>query len=102
LSGAELIARHSRDFSYVVVNERAEELVLYGRDILGDSVLYASKKLCQNKIVIILNQDRESIRAFLQKIFLKKAKSQRTHYLTHEFIYETKTISVAFIISSKL
>jgi 60S ribosome subunit biogenesis protein NIP7 len=61
LSGAEIIARHSRDFSYVVVNERAEGLVLYGRDILGDSVLEASKKLGQNKIVIILNQKRESI-----------------------------------------
>ncbi|HZB73938.1 MAG TPA: PUA domain-containing protein [Nitrososphaeraceae archaeon] len=61
LSGAEVIARHSRHFPYVVVNERAEGLVLYGRDILGDSVLEVSKKLGQNKIVIILNQNRESI-----------------------------------------
>jgi 60S ribosome subunit biogenesis protein NIP7 len=61
LSGAEVIARHSKHFPYVMVNERAEVLVLYGRDILGDSVLEVSKRLGQNKIVIILNQNRESI-----------------------------------------
>jgi 60S ribosome subunit biogenesis protein NIP7 len=43
------------------VNERAEGLVLYGRDILGESILEVSKELGQNKKVIILNQNRESI-----------------------------------------
>jgi 60S ribosome subunit biogenesis protein NIP7 len=61
LPGAELIAKYGRNFPYVMVNEIAEGLVLYGRDILGDSILEVSKKLGQNKIVIILNKNRESI-----------------------------------------
>ena len=61
LPGAEVIAKFGRNFPYVLVNEIAEGLVLYGRDILGDSVLEVSKDLCENKKVIILNQNRESI-----------------------------------------
>jgi 60S ribosome subunit biogenesis protein NIP7 len=61
LSGAELIAKFGRNFPYILVNEMAEGLVLYGRDILGESVLDVSKGLGQNKKVIILNQNRESI-----------------------------------------
>ena len=61
LQGAEVIAKFGRNFPYILVNEIAEGLVLYGRDILGDSVLEVSKGLGQNKKVIILNQNRESI-----------------------------------------
>jgi 60S ribosome subunit biogenesis protein NIP7 len=61
LPGAEIIARYSLDFPYVVVNEIAEGLVLYGRDILGESVVEVSNRLDQNKKVIILNKNRESI-----------------------------------------
>jgi 60S ribosome subunit biogenesis protein NIP7 len=61
LSGAEIIAKHSRRFPYVMINEIAEALVLYGRDIFGDSVMEVSKGLDQNQTAIILNQNRESI-----------------------------------------
>jgi 60S ribosome subunit biogenesis protein NIP7 len=61
LHGAEIIAKFGRNFPYILVNEIAEGLVLYGRDILGDSVLEVSKGLGQNEKVIILNQNRESI-----------------------------------------
>ncbi|MDQ4013929.1 MAG: hypothetical protein M3146_09435 [Thermoproteota archaeon] len=61
LSGAEIIATHSRRFPYVMINEIAEALVLYGRDIFGDSVIEVSKGLDQNQTAIILNQNRESI-----------------------------------------
>ena len=61
LPGAEVIAKHSTGFPYIVINEVAEALVLYGRDVLGDSVLEASKELDQNKIAIILNQKRECV-----------------------------------------
>jgi 60S ribosome subunit biogenesis protein NIP7 len=61
LGGAEVIAKFGRNFPYILVNEMAEGLVLYGRDILGESVLEVSKGLGQNKKVIILNQNRESI-----------------------------------------
>ena len=61
LPGAEIIARYSVNFPYVVVNEIAEGLVLYGRDILGESVVEVSNRLDQNKTLIILNKNRESI-----------------------------------------
>ena len=61
LPGAEIIARYSVNFPYVVVNEIAEGLVLYGRDILGESVVEVSNRLNQNKTVIILNKNRESL-----------------------------------------
>ena len=61
LPGAEIIARYSVNFPYVVVNEIAEGLVLYGRDILGESVVEVSNRLNQNKTVIILNKNRESV-----------------------------------------
>jgi 60S ribosome subunit biogenesis protein NIP7 len=61
LSGAEIIAKHSRHFPYVMINEIGEALVLYGRDIFGDSVKEVSKGLNQNQTTIILNQNRESI-----------------------------------------
>jgi 60S ribosome subunit biogenesis protein NIP7 len=61
LPGAEIIAKHSIAFPYVVVNRIGEALVLYGRDIFGDSIIEVSKNLNQNQAAIILNQDRESI-----------------------------------------
>ena len=61
LPGAEIIAKHSIGFPYIVVNRTAEALVLYGRDIFGESVVEVSKNLDQNQVAIILNQDRESI-----------------------------------------
>ena len=61
LSGAEIIAKNSARFPYVLINEIGEALVLYGRDIFGDSVKEVSEGLDQNQTVIILNRNRESI-----------------------------------------
>jgi predicted RNA-binding protein (TIGR00451 family) len=43
------------------VNENAEKLVLYGRDIMGDSIVSASEALDENELVIITNEKREAI-----------------------------------------
>jgi 60S ribosome subunit biogenesis protein NIP7 len=61
LQGTEIIAKFGSKFPYILVNEIAEGLVLYGRDIFGDSILEVSRGLGQNKKVIILNQNRESL-----------------------------------------
>ena len=78
LSGAEIIAKHSRRFPYVLINEIGEALVLYGRDIFGDSVREVSKGLDQNQTAIILNQNRESIgigqTRFSEESLFKKGK----------------------------
>lgn len=90
LPGAEVIAKHSTGFPYIVINEVAEALVLYGRDILGDSVLEASKKLDQNEIAIILNQKRECVgigrTRFTEGNLFKKGKAT-VHTLVDAGIY---------------
>jgi 60S ribosome subunit biogenesis protein NIP7 len=61
MQGADIIARKSRKFCHIVVDENAEKLVLYGRDILGSSITEVSEKLTENDIVVILNKNREAI-----------------------------------------
>jgi 60S ribosome subunit biogenesis protein NIP7 len=62
IAGADLFARHGkRNKFYVVVSEKAEKLVLYGRDILGESIVEASDDLDENELVILLNRSFEAI-----------------------------------------
>ncbi len=62
LAGAGLFARvGSRGKYYVKVNENAEKLVLYGRDVMGDSIVEMSFELVENELVIILNPENEAI-----------------------------------------
>jgi 60S ribosome subunit biogenesis protein NIP7 len=62
MAGADLFARYSkRNRFYIVVNEKAEKLVLYGRDIMGESIVEASDNLIENELVILLNTSFEAI-----------------------------------------
>ncbi|HEV3432789.1 MAG TPA: PUA domain-containing protein [Nitrososphaera sp.] len=62
IAGADLFARYSkRNKFYIVVNENAEKLVLYGRDIMGESIVEASSTLTENELVILLNTSFEAI-----------------------------------------
>ncbi|AIC14331.1 PUA domain-containing protein [Nitrososphaera viennensis] len=63
LAGANLFARAGGKGKkcYVRVGENAEKLVLYGRDVMGDSVIEASPELGENELVIILNARGEAI-----------------------------------------
>jgi 60S ribosome subunit biogenesis protein NIP7 len=62
IAGVDLFARYGkRNRFYIVVNEKAEKLVLYGRDIMGESIVEASEMLSQNKLVIVLNTRSEAI-----------------------------------------
>jgi ribosome biogenesis protein Nip4 len=78
LQGADLIARFSNDFPFVIVNQIAEKVVLYGRSIFGQSILAASDKLDENELVIILNANKEPIgigrTRFNRKNLLKEGK----------------------------
>jgi 60S ribosome subunit biogenesis protein NIP7 len=62
MAGADLFARSGKknEFS-IVVNDTAEKLVLYGRDIMGESIVEASDTLPDNELVIILNGTLEAI-----------------------------------------
>jgi 60S ribosome subunit biogenesis protein NIP7 len=62
IAGADLFARYGkRNKFYIVVGEKAENLVLYGRDIMGESIVEASDALGENELVIVLNTASEAI-----------------------------------------
>jgi 60S ribosome subunit biogenesis protein NIP7 len=79
IAGADLFARYGKKNKYyIVVNEKAENLVLYGRDIMGESVVEASEALLQNELIIALNTRFEAIgigrTRFAGKLLLQKGK----------------------------
>jgi predicted RNA-binding protein (TIGR00451 family) len=62
IAGADLFARYGkRNKYYIMVGEKAEKLVLYGRDIMGESIVEASDALDENELVIVLNKALEAI-----------------------------------------
>lgn len=62
IAGADLFARYGKiNKFYIVVSEKAEKLVLYGRDIMGESIVEASEALAENELVILLNTSHEAI-----------------------------------------
>jgi 60S ribosome subunit biogenesis protein NIP7 len=62
MSGADLFARlGKKNRFYVTVKENAEQLVLYGRDVMGESIVAASQELKENDLVILLNTKHEAI-----------------------------------------
>jgi ribosome biogenesis protein Nip4 len=62
IAGADLFARYGeRNKYYITVGEKAENLVLYGRDIMGGSIEAASDALDENELVIVLNTAFEAI-----------------------------------------
>jgi 60S ribosome subunit biogenesis protein NIP7 len=68
IAGADLFARYREmrknnndNKYYITVSEKAENLVLYGRDIMGESIVAASDTLDENELVIVLNMASEAI-----------------------------------------
>jgi ribosome biogenesis protein Nip4 len=62
MAGADLIARVSVKFPFVTVNQTAEALVLYGRDIMQGSIVdYGNLGRNNNTFLIILNENRVPI-----------------------------------------
>ncbi|HZI71531.1 MAG TPA: PUA domain-containing protein [Nitrososphaeraceae archaeon] len=61
MQGADIIARMSKKFPYIIVNEIAEKIILYGRNVLGQSILETAENLKENEIVLMLNINKELI-----------------------------------------
>lgn len=62
LAGADLFTRAGhRNRFYVLVADNAEQLVLYGRDVMGDSILDAATDLRENELVILTNRRGDAI-----------------------------------------
>ena len=54
-----VVAKYSNNFLYVIVNSNGEKLILYGRDVFGNSIQYASPDIEENSIILILNKSKE-------------------------------------------
>ncbi len=63
IAGADLFTRYGKRDNkyYIMVSEKAESLVLYGRDVMGESIVAASDSLDENDLVIVLNTAFETI-----------------------------------------
>ncbi len=56
----EIIVAKGKSFSNIVIKDHAANLVLYGKDVFGDSILSCSK-FEENTFVLILNSDRKPL-----------------------------------------
>ena len=61
MAGADLIAREGNKFPFAMVNQTAEALVLYGRDIMHGSLINYGNMNRNNTTLIILNENRIAI-----------------------------------------
>ena len=63
LNFAELVVKHNRnmDYPHVIINTKAENLIVFGRDIMGSSIFSFFKDIKENQQVIILNYNKEVI-----------------------------------------
>jgi len=94
MAGADLIARVGVNFPFVKVNQAAEALVLYGRDIMHGSILDHGNLDKNSTILIILNENRVPIglgittvsigKSFLHKRIVIKTIVDAGYYLRNE------------------
>ena len=68
LQGAEIIFQVGRKLPFVTVNETGEKLVLYGRDVFGQSISDASPNILANQNLVILNRERETLAIGLARV----------------------------------
>jgi 60S ribosome subunit biogenesis protein NIP7 len=97
---AELVINYNPklNYPYVILENKGANLVLYGRDIMGNSIIDFFKEIKENEILIILNQKKEVIgigRSKFNKnlitqndkITIDNIQDIGTHYLKNENNY---------------
>ena len=97
LNFAEIIVKYNStlNYPYVILENKGSNLVLYGRDIMGKSVLEFNNQIKENQKLIILNQKKEVIgigrsrynnKLIVQtdKITVDNIQDIGTHYLKYE------------------
>ncbi len=97
---AELIVSNNPklNYPYAILENKGANLVLYGRDIMGNSIIDFFKEIKENQLVIILNQNKEVIgigrsrynnNLITQndKITIDNIQDIGTHYLKNENNY---------------
>jgi 60S ribosome subunit biogenesis protein NIP7 len=100
LNFAELIVNHNPklNYPYVVLEDKASNLYIYGRDIMGNSIVDFFNEIKENQILIILNQKKEvlgigrsrfngNLITQNDKIVIDNVQDIGTHYLRGENRY---------------
>jgi ribosome biogenesis protein Nip4 len=100
LSFAELVVRHNPklNYPYAILENKSSNLVMYGRDIMGNSIVDFFNGIKENQILIVLNQKKEVIGigksrfsgnliAQSDKITIDNIQDIGTHYLKGENRY---------------
>lgn len=72
MAGADLIAREGVNFPFAMVNQTAEALVLYGRDVMHGSLVNYGNLGRNNTILIILNENRIAIGTGITMVPIEK------------------------------
>lgn len=70
----DIVAKYSNNFLYIIVDCNGEKLILYGRDIFGNSILYASENIEENSIILILNKSKELLGIGRSRFHITKIK----------------------------
>jgi ribosome biogenesis protein Nip4 len=104
LNFAELIVNHNPklNYPYVIVGDKASNLYIYGRDIMGNSIVDFFNEIKENQILIILNQKKEvlgigrsrfsnNLITQNDKIVIDNVQDIGTHYLKEENRYTLRT-----------
>ena len=100
LNFADLIVNHNPNlnYPYAVLENKASNLFIYGRDIMGNSIVDFFKEIKENQILIILNQKKEvlgigrsrfnnNLITQNDKIVIDNVQDIGTHYLKEENSY---------------
>lgn len=100
LNFAELIVNHNPklNYPYAVLENKASNLYIYGRDIMGNSIVDFFNEIKENQILIILNQKKEvlgigrlrfngNLITQNDKIVIDNVQDIGTHYLKGENRY---------------
>ncbi|MBA3749348.1 MAG: hypothetical protein H0X03_00335 [Nitrosopumilus sp.] len=100
LNFAELIVMCNPELNYphIILENKAANLVIYGRDIMGNSIIDYFKEIKENQILIILNQKKEvlgigrsrfsnNLITQKDKITIDNVQDIGTHYLKDENNY---------------
>jgi ribosome biogenesis protein Nip4 len=97
LNFAEIIVKYNPklNYPYIILEDKGANLVMYGRDIMGKSILEFYDQIKENQLLIILNKKKEVIglgrsrynNKFIDqtnKITIDNIQDIGTHYLKYE------------------
>ena len=71
------VSKYSDSYSYVIINDHASELFLYGRNLLGSSIIESSNNIRENDLVVVLDERLEPLGLGLSRCVNKQIKNNK-------------------------